>query len=125
MNELDKKIREALSAQDAELFEEIGGEQGFMEMIADTFHGRRRWMVFLVWIYLFVFTGLSVLTAIQFFQVETTRAMLAWAIGFVFCINAVAMLKMWYFMEMNRNAVTREVKRLELQIARLANRLSE
>ena len=47
------------------------------------------------------------------------------AIGFVFCINAVAMLKLWYFMEMNKNAVTREVKRLELQIARLAKRLSE
>ncbi len=82
-------------------------------------------MVLMVWVYIFVFFGLTIMTAVQFFKVETTREMIAWAIGFVFCINAVAMLKMWYFMEMNKNAVTREVKRLELQIARLAKRLSE
>jgi hypothetical protein len=34
----------------------------------------------------------------------------------------VAILKIWFWMEMHKNAVLREVKRLELQIARLAAR---
>jgi hypothetical protein len=33
---------------------------------------------------------------------------------------SVAMLKMYFFMEMNKNQVLREVKRLELQVARMA-----
>jgi len=35
------------------------------------------------------------------------------------------MMKTWYFMELNKNAVTREIKRLEWQIARLASRIKE
>ena len=126
-NELDKKIKEALSAQDAELFEDYGCEQGLMEMIVDTFRGQRRWLVVLGVIYSIVFFALAIITAVLFFKTdpESTRDLIMWAMGFMFCNFAVAMLKMWYFMEMNRNAVTREVKRLELQIARLANRLSE
>ncbi len=127
MNDLDKKIREALSAQDAELFEEFGGEQGLMEMIVDTFRGQRRWLVVLVFVYSIVFFVLASVTAVLFFKTDpdSTRDLIMWAMGFLFCNFAVAMLKMWYFMEMNKNTVTREVKRLELQIARLAKRLSE
>jgi len=32
-------------------------------------------------------------------------------------------MKTWWWMEVNKNAITREVKRLELQIARLAARV--
>ena len=126
-NELDKKIREALSAQDAELFEEYGGEQGLLEMVGDTFRGRRRWLAVLAIVYSIVFFILAIVTAVLFFKTDpdSTRDLIMWAMGFLFCNIAVAMLKMWYFMEMNKNAVTREVKRVELQIARLAKRLSE
>ena len=127
MNDLDKKIREALSAQDAELFEEFGGEQGIFELIGDTFRGKRRWLVVLGYVYSIVFLVLAVITAVQFFKVDpdNTRDLILWAMGFMFCTIPLTMLKMWYFMEMNKNSVTREVKRLELQIARLAKRLSE
>ena len=59
MNDLDKKIREALSTQDAELFEEFGGEQGIFELIGDTFRGKRRWLVVLVYVYSIVFLVLA------------------------------------------------------------------
>ena len=32
------------------------------------------------------------------------------------------MLKMWYWMELNKNALTRGIKRVELQLALLSNR---
>ena len=34
----------------------------------------------------------------------------------------MAMLKMYFWMKMNKNVVLREMKRLELQIARLASK---
>lgn len=125
MNDLDRKIKEALSAQDAELFDEFSGEQGMFEMVGESFKGRHRWLVVLVTIYSVVFFVLAVVTVVQFFKadVANTRDLLMWATAFVFCVNAVAMLKMWYFMELNKNTITREVKRVELQLARLAKRL--
>jgi hypothetical protein len=38
---------------------------------------------------------------------------------------AVAMLKMWFWMEMQRIAVTREVKRVELLTAKLLERMQQ
>jgi hypothetical protein len=35
------------------------------------------------------------------------------------------MMKIWYWLELNKNAVTREIKRLELQVARLSARMRE
>ncbi|MEE8169622.1 MAG: DUF6768 family protein [Phycisphaerae bacterium] len=40
-------------------------------------------------------------------------------------MSAVAMLKIWYWMEMQRIVVMREIKRVELQIARLAARIRD
>ena len=123
MNELDRKIQEALRDEDAELFETLGGEQSLYDMVADTFRGRHRWMVMLTMCWTLVFFVLAVLSAIRFFRVEDTREVLMWGGAFIFCMSAVAMLKLWYFMELNKNAVMREIKRVELQIARLAQRI--
>ena len=124
-NDIDKQIREALRQEDAELFEDHGGEQSMLEMVFESFHGRQRWLVFLVWFWTLVMFAGSIFCAVQFFRVDTTREMIAWAMGFIFGQVAVGMLKMWYFMELNKNALTREIKRVELQIARLSKRIKE
>ena len=123
MKEIDRKIREALQTQDAELFDEIGGEPAVHEMVIDSFRGRLRWLVVLAAVWGAVILALALLCAVQFFRVDTVREMLAWATGCVLCVVYVMAMKVWYWMELNKNAVTREVKRLELEIARLAARL--
>ena len=40
------------------------------------------------------------------------------------CFGAVSGIKIWYWLEMNRLAITREVKRLELQMAQIARKLA-
>ncbi len=123
MNELDKKIRDALREEDAEIFDDIGGEPSMLEMVFETFRGKHRWLVLLTMFWTLVFFVLGVLSAVQFFTREDPREMLLWAIGFIFCMSAVSMMKVWFWMELNKNAITREIKRLELQIARLAARI--
>lgn len=120
MNDIDDKIREALQAEDAELFAEYGGEQSMLTMVMETFRTRSRWLVLLGIVIGIVFMVLAIVAAARFFQAETVREMLAYSTGFVFCLLAVGGMKVWYWMELNKNAVTREVKRLELQIARLS-----
>ena len=125
MNDLDRKIRESPRAEDAELFEEFGEEPSLFEMAMELFRGRNRWLIVLTMFWTLVFIALSVFTAIKFFQAETTRDLLMWAVAFVISVMAVSMMKIWSWMEINRNFVTREIKRVELQIARLAARIKD
>jgi|GEM_PF-3584282 len=37
----------------------------------------------------------------------------------------IGLIKIWYWMELNRNTVLREIKRLELQVAHLAGRVGK
>ena len=89
----------------------------------ETFRGRHRWLVFLTMFWTMVFMVLGVLSVIRFFRAEEMRDMLMWAAASAFLLSGVSMMKVWYWMELNKNSVTREIKRLELQIARLAGRL--
>ncbi len=123
MNVLDDKIREALQREDAELFEDAGSEPSIFEMLMETFRGRHRWLVFLTMFWTIVFMVLGVLSVVRFFRAEEMRDMMMWAAASAFLLSGVSMMKVWYWMELNKNSVTREIKRLELQIARLAGRL--
>lgn len=123
MNELDKKIAEALRKEDADLFREIGEEPGIFEMLLETFRGKHRWLNLLGAIWTLAFLVLGIASAVAFFRAEATRGMLTWASACILCMWAVGLAKVWYWMEMQRIVVMREIKRVELQIARLAARL--
>jgi uncharacterized membrane protein YciS (DUF1049 family) len=69
-----------------------------------------------------VFLIAGVYSAVQMFSAAEVTAMLKWAVGVILCGHVVAMLKIWYWLEMQKNSLTREIKRLELQIATLSNR---
>ena len=121
MKKLDEQIREALRAEDADIFAD-GPEQSLHEMVIASFKGKQRWLVIMSFCGGFVYTGLAIFTAVRFFQAETMRAMIGYATGFIFCLIAVGLTKVWYWMQLDKNAILREVKRLELQVARLSAR---
>lgn len=123
MKDLDRKIREAIRAEDADLLEGIDDEPSIFEMLMETMCGRNRWLNVLGGVLTLAFLALAVVCAVKFFGAEQDRDMLMWAAGFIVCIAVVGMLKMWYWMEMQKNALVREIKRLELQIARLAGKV--
>ena len=123
MKEIDESIRAALAAEDRELFGEYSGEQSLWEMIADSFRGRQRWLMVFLNMNIFIFIGLAILSGLQFFGAETTRAMIAWSTCFVVCCVGTMVMKLWWWTRTDKNALSREIKRLELQIARLAARL--
>ena len=125
MNELDKRIRAALSREDAEALDDLGGEPSMFTMVLETFRGRHRWFVWLTVFWSLVFLALSIFSAVQFFKTEDARDMLLWGLGFIVCLSVVSMLKIWFWMEMNKNAIMREIKRLELQVARLSGRIND
>ncbi len=123
MSDLDEKITRALRNEEADLSRTLGEEPGIFELLLETFRGKRRWLNLLGAIWTLVFLVLGVISAVKFFRADATREMLAWALACVLCMLTVAMLKIWYWMELQRIVMMREIKRVELQISRLAQRL--
>jgi hypothetical protein len=57
--------------------------------------------------------------AVMFFTTTETRAMIGWATGFLFITIFIVAMKIWFWMQMEKYVVLRELKRLEAQVARL------
>jgi hypothetical protein len=122
MTNLDQAIRQALSAEDAEFLAKFEKEQPLHEQMLGAFSGPLGgWNIFAALITFGMF-GAFCYCIWQFFQASELRDLIFWSAAALFSAIAVAMLKMWFWMEMHKNQVLREVKRLELQIARLAAR---
>ncbi|PCK06689.1 MAG: hypothetical protein COA42_17195, partial [Alteromonadaceae bacterium] len=95
---------------------------GLFDAIGETFKGKRRQVVIWVWVVSFIIAAFFVFCVIQFFNSTDTDQKLLWLGGFLTALIAQGNIKLWYFMEMNRAALARDVKRVELQLSILANK---
>jgi uncharacterized membrane protein len=123
-NEIDEQIRAALA--DVPHTELAGPfeEAGVIEQFRSTFRGRNRWLSWIVLFWAFAFFVLAVVSAVKFFQAEDVEQQVFFGAGFIVCMIANAMLKTWQWMQMDKAVILREIKRLELQVARLTAQLS-
>lgn len=120
---IDREIARALSEDDAALLEEFSGDLSPIGMMTETFRTRNAWLVGLVWFWTLVIFIFGIFCGVKMFQATELRLTILWGVGLVLAFHAVSMLKMWYFMEMHRVTIAREIKRLELQAARLSKKL--
>lgn len=114
MNKLDQRIREALAEEDAEVVKYQEADAPLHEQLIGIYQGRLRWLNLGATIGTFAVFGAIIFCGYQFFQAEDTQAMIGWATAFLWFVVWIAMMKIWFWMEMQKNSVTREVKRLEL-----------
>tara|TARA_R110001583_G_scaffold17134_2_gene69698 strand:- start:42 stop:428 length:387 start_codon:yes stop_codon:yes gene_type:complete len=124
MEDIDKLIKETLSEEEAKFYDELE-EQNVFEMVTGLFKGKNKWIMFLMNIMTLVFFGLFLYCAIQFFDTDITNEMIKWGIGALVFLFGVSMLKIFAWMQMDKNALMREIKRLELQVSSLSSRISE
>ena len=123
MSDIDDKILEVLDSEDKDVMDSYGQELGFFGLIAESFRGKLKTIVITVFLFILIFAVILVICALNFFTVTDITLKLNWlAVGLTSLI-VIGLLRLWYFMELNRLSVIREVKRLELQIALLAKRL--
>jgi hypothetical protein len=123
MNDLDQAIRQSLSAEDAELFDRLGADQALHRQVLATFEGGLRWFNVAGWIAGFVLFVVASVLAWQFVQAENVGDMLRWGAASALAFAGLALVKVWFWLELQKNAVVHEVKRLEVQVASLAAQL--
>ena len=122
MSEIDDKTKQALSADDAELYQELSSRQSIFGMVADSFRNASRWLVIFAIFWGMVFMAAGIHALLELLAAENVRDQILWATALILSVLGVAFMKVWYWMELNKNAITREIKRVELQIASLARR---
>ncbi len=117
---IDEKIRKELEGDAEKLDEILAHEPGIFGMLGNAFKGSLgRWMI-IVGVFTFVLTVVMFWSGYQFFFVEDTEIhKMYWAVVLLLSTMVQIALKMWTFMEMNRQSVIRESKRLELAVEKL------
>lgn len=121
---IDTLIKETLTEEEAKFYENLD-EQNVLEMIGGLFQGKNKWLLILMNLVTVIFFGLFVYCLIQFFNVEATKDLLKWGLGSIVFLLGVSMLKIFAWMQMDKNAIIRELKRLELQVLSLSGRISD
>lgn len=124
MEDIDQLIKETLTEEEAKFYDELD-EQNLWQMIFGIFRGKNSWIVYLMSIVQVIFFGFFIYCAIQFFKVEATNELIKWGVFGTISLMASSMLKLFSWMQMDKKAIIREIKRLELQVSSLSGKISE
>jgi hypothetical protein len=119
MTSIDEKILETLNNDDRETLESYGRELGIFGLIAESFRGKTRILTLGFFLLVLVFAVVLVYCAIQFFTVDDVGMKLNWMAAALTALFVIGLLRIAYFMLLNRISVVREIKRLGLLIALL------
>jgi len=122
---IDALIKQALTEEESEYLEKLSKEQNIFEELLTSFQGSRRWLSVYVFIIILIFFAISIYSLVQFVSVEDVRQMLLWGAAMGGSLLMVMALKIWYWMQMDKNSLTREIKRLELQITAIHKLLNK
>ena len=110
---IDKLIREALTEEEAIFYQTLEEKDLFGKLEA-VYHGKMGWLSILITIIqiliFVVFIGFLVL----FLQSDAVEEQIKWGAGGFLCMIAMTVLKLFIWMQMDKNDLLREIKKLEL-----------
>lgn len=99
-------------------------EDGYMSMVREFCSRRMRWVAVLVWAFAIVFFAGAIYCGIRFLHADQTKSQIMYAALFVLFVEGIALMKIFAWQMLARNSIKREIKRLELRIADLAQTLA-
>lgn len=118
---IDDLIRKTLSEEEADFYSKIE-EPTIFELLGDVYKGKQKWIAISGTIMTLIFFFLLIYCAIEFYHAKDLRDMILWGAAGFACLIVQSMLKLWSWMQMDKNHLLREIKRLELQVTVLAGK---
>ncbi len=94
-------------------------------MVKVFYSKKMRSVATLVWARAFIFFGGSIDCAVQFFTTAETRAQIMYAALFVCFFHGIGLMKIFAWSMIQRHSIKREIKRLELCVAELNEKISQ
>ncbi|MBL4591977.1 MAG: hypothetical protein JKY96_08465, partial [Phycisphaerales bacterium] len=103
MDDLDTKIRNALNSENTKLLGDPNDGHRLDQLVLSVFKSNNRFITALMMVMTFVFLGIAIWCVVQFFGTDNTKELIAFASGFLTCMMALSMMKIWFWMEMQRH----------------------
>ena len=122
--EIDRLIKQALTKEEEEYFHQLD-EQNFIQQLGGMFQGKMKWLIVLMTVCQLILFGFAVYFGYKFFNSNEMIDVVSNAFYVLFLFLAMGWIKFYQWMEMNKNSLLREVKRLELQVSLLAKKREE
>jgi uncharacterized membrane protein YbjE (DUF340 family) len=88
-------------------------------MLKEFYNRKMISIVIFLWIWAIIFIAGAVYSGTQFFNTDQARGQIMYAAIFICCFQGVGLIKVFAWQMIHRNAIKREIKRLELRIAEL------
>lgn len=120
MTSIDDKIKQALSDEYQDMISENDKiDANPFKQMSLGFKGKMGWMYIGVIIFGVVFTAMSIYSIYSFYYETEMKSLIGWGVAIIVTIFLTQITKMWYWSELGRNRVIREIKLLELQVAQV------
>ncbi len=117
---IDELIKEALSEEEAKFYDDLG-EQNLIEKLGEVHRGRTGWLASVMTIMHILVFVFFIFCTVQFFNTEATNEIIKWAAAGFLSMIFMGMMKLYIWMQMDKNDILRAIKRLELQVATLTH----
>lgn len=117
MNKLDQLIEDALQSEDRDILAQTA-ELGYFAQAFGLFRGKTAWVNWVIMLVQVVMFVASVWCAVQFFQAADVLLALKWGISTAVLAILATMMKLSLMPVMQADRVIRELKRIELMLAR-------
>lgn len=120
MTTIDDAIRQALAPGDVQAYEALRHELSPFGEAIGMFRSVRRGYIWAVALFGALVLAIGGYASWRLLHESELRMMLGWALLAIFAMLTLALVKLWFWLEMQRSALVREMKRIELQVASLA-----
>ena len=94
-------------------------------MLGDFYNHNMILIVAIVWGFGLASIALAIFSGIMFFFAVHTQMQIMWAVIFLCSVQFLGMIKVFAWQVIHRNAIKREIKRLELRIAQMDQKISQ
>lgn len=120
MSKIDDAIQQALTDEDKDFLAQFEREPGSIAQMAGVFSGPLAWIYIAFIAAAVILAPFGLYCAYQFFTATELQPLMYWGFGVTAILIVLSVVRLVFFMQINTNRMLREIKRLELQIARLA-----
>jgi len=104
---------------------DVSKEDTIWSMVGDFYNRKMLSIIIFLWVWAIIFIAGAVYSSIKFFDAEQTKSQIMYASIFICLIESIAVLKIFAWQMIHRNNIKREIKRLELRIAELAEAVKD
>lgn len=125
MTSFDDDLKSALRTESGEVASSVDDMTitQLQSMVLANLRGKSRWLTIVSLGKILMFFAIAVFAAVQFFQVDTVQAWIGYATLFVVATLGMALISITFWQFLTRNTLVKAIKHLELQVARLADRM--